>query len=173
MSPGLLRRAVLVAVVVVGCGGGGGLPDAGHQGIAGTGGSGSGGAGSGGSGGGASIDPAPFLGTWTETLTIAGTGSCAGLFMPITQTGQIMVTVGTTSDLVRASANDTCSIPLTIVGAGQATLARPIQCVETQGTFAFSTWTMTIAGSSGGESASAMLTAPVACPVSVTGTLTR
>jgi hypothetical protein len=178
----MLRRALGVVFggvfVTAGCGGGGGIADAGNPGVGGTGvgglGGGAGGAGAGGGAGGASaIDPTPFLGNWTEMLTATGSGLCANA-TPVT--GPVVVTAGTSSDLVRTEpGTGGCSIPLNLVSRTQATLARPAQCSTSLGSYDFSAWTMTIAGNAATETGAATLTLTGAgmCSITLSGTLSR
>ena len=179
------RAAIVVASVLftLGCGGGGGSADAGPQGGGGMGGSGAGGTGTGGAGGtstgGAggtsSIDPAPFIATWTETAMINVSGACGNATL-VSSSGPIAVTAGTSSDLLRAEPTlNGCSIPLDIVTSTSATLARTVQCATSNGTYEFTTWTMSLDNGTASESASGTVTLPSAatCPINLTTTLTR
>jgi hypothetical protein len=169
----MLKRALegvgLASVLfALGCSASGGSADASNPGAGGTG-------GIGGSGGTPSFDPAPFLGAWTETLGVLGT-LCPNV-NPLSASGPITVSVGTSSDLVRIEpALGGCSIPLNIVTRQNATLARAIQCVTSTGTYDFNEWGISTSdGTTGAESAYATLTiAGVGtCPVTLKTTLTR
>jgi hypothetical protein len=177
------KVALLSVLVVAGCSGGGAGLDGGPLGIGGTGGGG-GGAGAGGATGGVpSIDPASFLGTWNETATLGGSGPCSNgmaALEPASETHQITLTVGSSSDLVIAPGTSLpCSIPLNIASRNQATLVRPVQCpiavanVGT-GTFTFSTWTFTVSGTTGTEAASGSAAVlGITCPITFAATLSR
>jgi hypothetical protein len=166
-------KAVVLGGVflTLGCSGGGGAADGGSPGTGGTG-------GGGGTGGAGAIDPTPFLGSWTETATFTFTDACANLVEPATFTGPITVTAGSSSALIRT--DDSCSIPLNVTSASQATLARATQCSIppvsglSGGTVAFSAWTLAISGNTGTETASGTFSVQaIVCPVSVSATLAR
>lgn len=161
-------------LVALGCSCSGPERSGGNPGSGGTG----GGTGTGATGGSGSIDPAPFLGSWNEAATsVVSGGACVGVD-PITSTGPITVSMGTSSHLVRA--DDSCSIPLNVTSTSLATLARAAQCVIPaisglgSGTVAFDTWTFAISGNTGTESASGTLTlGSVVCPLTLSASLTR
>ena len=180
----MLERCVVgvvlaCALCVLACSGSGGSADAGSQGGGGTGGGGTGGGGTG-TGGASSVNRTPFLGNWTAAVTIAVSGSCPNV-EPVTDTEQVVVSAGTTTDLVREpTSGSPCAVPLNIVSATQAMLARPIQCSfsssVSSGTYDFSSWTFTISGDTGTESASGTVTLSavgLTCPTSLSTTLTR
>jgi hypothetical protein len=177
-----MSRLAFFAVVLLalGCGGSGAGGDAGHQGAGGTnGGAGgtNGGGASGGVGGRSAIDPTPFLGAWTDAQTIALSGTCAGVGQSVTQTEQITVSTGTSSDLIVSLSGGACSLPFTITSSSQATLAGATPCmlsVTGVGTVTatFNTSTITISGNNGTEVASGTVFGP-SCPFNLTGTLTR
>jgi len=168
---------IIVAVISLGCSGGGGGADAANPGTGGS----TGGAGVGGTGGSSSLDPTPFLGTWSETTTITVSGACANLIDPVTTTVPIAVTSGAPSSdpLPTETTEPSCAIPLNLVSGTQATLKSPKQCIYSSGsgsvTYNFSAWTMTVSGNTGTESASgtATLAGVGNCPVSMTATLSR
>ena len=145
---GLLMRTVLLAMVcLLGCGGGGG--DA----------------------------VSKFTGTWEVIGTRTGTCSDGSTATPVSSTGQVLVTEGTTSDLVRAGKTAmACPIPLNVSG-NRATLGGTATCTDDDGnTLQFLTWTLTVDGDSGSETGTATVAIPAAggsCNLSFSATLTR
>jgi hypothetical protein len=108
------------------------------------------------------------------TFTASGTCAAGG---SATESGLFTVRTGNGSDLETESNLDpTCTLSLDIVSPTQASLRRAKQCAGGSGSTAFTvtydTWTLTVSGTTGTESATGTLSI-ASCPVSVTGTLTR
>jgi hypothetical protein len=127
---------VLVLALCVGCGSSG---DEGGSG--GMSGGGSGGMSAGGTGGTAADPVTPFLGTWSQIVSY--TVICAdGSTATESQTGIVLMTRGTTSDIVRAATGGgrICPVALNVSGR-RATLAGAAPCSIDGATLLVSNWT--------------------------------